>query len=69
MVERLSPVDLRDVWSKEATEFTPWLLESLDLLGEQVGIELSAQEREKSVGTFSADLFATDVHRCCRTKP
>ena len=60
MVEKLDPIKLRDVWSDEAKDFTPWLLDNLDLLGEQIGIDLSALEREKSVGTFSADLFATD---------
>ena len=60
MVEKLEPVSLRDVWSDEAKDFTPWLFDNLDLLGEQLGVDLSALEREKTVGTFSADLFATD---------
>ncbi len=35
---RLEKVDLRDVWSKEAGDFTPWLAleENLLLLGETI---------------------------------
>lgn len=58
MVGRLSKVDLRIVWMKEAKDFSTWLENNLDILSEQIGFNLSPLEREKSAGAFSADIFA-----------
>jgi hypothetical protein len=60
MVGRLEPVPLRDVWAKEARDFTTWLSNNLDILSEQLGLELTAIESEKSVGPFAADILAED---------
>ena len=61
-VARLEKVDLRQVWKKEDMDFTPWLAgnESLELLGETLGIELELEGREKEVGPFRADLLCKD---------
>ena len=63
MVElaRIEEVDLRKQWPNEADDFTPWLQDNMDLLGDALGIELEVQQREASVGTFSLDLLARDV--------
>jgi len=58
MIGRLERVNLREVWANEATNFTTWLERHLDILSEHIGIDLSALEREKSVGSFSADIYA-----------
>ncbi len=60
MVGKLEKVALREVWSKEAKDFTTWLLNNSDILSEQLGIEISTLEREKTVGTFAVDLVGTD---------
>lgn len=60
MVGRLEPVPLRDVWAKEARDFTTWLSNNLDILSEYLGLELTALECEKSVGPFAVDLLAED---------
>lgn len=60
MVGRLEPVPLRDVWAKEARDFTTWLSNNLDILSEYLGLELTALETEKSVGPFAADILAED---------
>ncbi|GAB6275085.1 MAG: hypothetical protein STSR0004_19500 [Peptococcaceae bacterium] len=60
MVGRLEKVDLRKVWIKEAKDFTTWLENNLDILSKQLGFDLSLLEREKSAGTFSADIFAEE---------
>src|SRR6266851_3093921 len=56
-------LDPRDVWSSESIEFTPWLADHLDLLGEALGIDLELDGREAPVGDFSADLLARDNNR------
>ncbi len=62
MVElaRINRVDLRNVWPDEATDFTPWLHDNIDQLGEALGMDLEVLEREAAVGTFSLDLLVRD---------
>jgi hypothetical protein len=60
MIGKLIPVDLREIWKNEARNFTKWLNDNLDILNEQTGLDLTSIETEKSVGTFSADIFAED---------
>jgi hypothetical protein len=59
-VSRLERVSLRDLWLNESHDFTTWLAENLDFLGETLGIDLSLVEQEASAGTFSADILAED---------
>ena len=58
MVGRLERLNLREVWANEAINFTTWLERHLDILSEHIDIDLSALEREKSVGSFSVDIYA-----------
>jgi len=58
MVGRLDRVNLREVWAKEASDFTSWLSNNLDILSDHIDCNLSLLEREKKTGTFSADIFA-----------
>ena len=58
---KIEEVDLRKQWPNEADDFTPWLQDNMDLLGDALGIELEVQQREASVGTFSLDLLARDI--------
>ena len=49
--------DLRRVWPHEALDFTPWLAEeeNLNLLSDAVGLEITVDETESSVGDFNVD--------------
>lgn len=60
---RLERVELRDIWTSEATEFTPWLArpENLLVLGETLTIDLELEAQEKAVGPFRADILCKDI--------
>ena len=60
---RLERVDLRDVWSSEASDFTPWLAgeKNIELLGEAIGMELEVEAQEKNVGPFRADILCRET--------
>ena len=40
MVEKITPVPLREVWVHEAIDFTPWLLDNLDFLNDVLPFDL-----------------------------
>lgn len=60
---RLQKVDLREAWTSESSDFTPWLAqeENLKLLGETIGIELELESQETEVGPFRADILCKDT--------
>lgn len=58
---KITKLNLRDIWPKEASVFTPWLAENIDALGKALGMELEIEGREASVGNFSLDLLAKDL--------
>ncbi len=60
MVGKMERVPLREVWKKEAKDFTSWLYENLEILGEELDLDLTQDEKEKSVGSFAADITAED---------
>ena len=59
-IGRLQRVALREVWSHEALDFTTWLEENIEILGEATNLRLSSVQREKPSGAFSVDLIARD---------
>lgn len=56
--------DLRQVWSHEALEFTPWLAkaENMKLLSETIGLDIEVEETESKVDNFSADIVGIDTN-------
>lgn len=59
---RIKHVELRDIFSNEATEFTPWLEKHIDELSEKIGIEIQDIHRETEVGDFNCDLIGSEVN-------
>lgn len=60
---RLQRVELRNIWTSEATEFTPWLArpENLSVLAETLGIDLELEAQERAVGPFRADILCKEI--------
>jgi hypothetical protein len=60
---RLTHVDLREIWTSEASDFTPWLAreENLTVLAETLGIDLELEAQEKAVGPFRAGILCKDI--------
>jgi hypothetical protein len=57
----LSKMDLRSIWPKESSDFTPWLADNLDKLGDSLGLQLELVSQESPVGNFSLDLQAREL--------
>ena len=55
--------DLRTVWPHEALDFTPWLSQedNISLLADAVGLDITIDETESSVGDFSVDIYASEM--------
>jgi hypothetical protein len=58
---KLERVSARLGWPHEAHEFTPWLAENVELLGDALGLSLELKVREHQVGRYSLDLLLTDA--------
>jgi hypothetical protein len=58
---RLERRPAREAWSGEATAFTPWLADNLEVLGGELGLALSLRGREHPVGRYSLDLLLEDA--------
>ena len=60
---RLERVALRDIWTTEAQDFTPWLAqpENLAVLSETLNMDLETAGQEESVGLFRADILCRDT--------
>lgn len=63
-LSRVERVSLRDCWSNEATDFTPWLAseENISLLADTLGLnELEVKSQEERVGPFRADILCVEA--------
>lgn len=57
---RLEVMDPRSIWTNEAADLTPWLLDNLDVLAEALGTEIIPTQREVRVGDFKLDILGED---------
>ena len=60
-IRKLERLNIREIWPSESQDFTPWLAENLDELGDILGIEMQLDDTEVSVGRYSLDILAVDV--------
>lgn len=49
------------MWPNEALDFTPWLADNLDLLGDELGLELEFLAQEEPVGPYRLDILAKET--------
>lgn len=61
MIDRIARVPLRQIWKHEASDFTRWLIDNIDILNNIVGIDIINPEREQSTGNFNVDVKAEDM--------
>ena len=61
-IGKIERVPIREVWRYEDEDFTPWLKENLDQLGEVLGMVLDRAEDEFRVGRFSLDIVAKNAN-------
>ena len=58
-IAKIERVPLREAWKHEAYDFTQWLEENIEILGEATDRDISNAEREKKTeSAFSVDLVA-----------
>lgn len=55
--------DLREIWPREAQDFTPWLAEddNMAILADALGLDITVEDTESPVGDFSVDIFASET--------
>ena len=58
---RLTAIPPKEVWAHEAYDFTPWLLQNVDVLADLLGMDLELDVAEHPVGSFSLDLLGRDL--------
>ncbi|MDZ7730609.1 MAG: hypothetical protein U5K37_06355 [Natrialbaceae archaeon] len=61
-VAKIEDHELRSIWKHEERDFTRWLTENIELLGETLGIELEDARAEEAVGDFSTDIVAKEMN-------
>jgi len=59
-IKKIKKVPLREIWRKEDKDFTKWLEENIDYLGDVLGFDISIISREGKVGPFNVDLYGED---------
>ncbi len=60
---RLDYCDIRKTFPDESRDFSAWLGENLDVLGDALGIDLDLLGREVPIGDFFADLVVREIGR------
>ena len=61
-LDKLKPVNLREVWKHEALDFTQWMAKekNIEYINEIVGLNLVDIQTEVSVGSYKCDIVAKD---------
>jgi Domain of unknown function (DUF4268) len=60
-INKITRIDLKEVWRYEDRDLTPWLCDNIDVIGDTIGIQLTNASKEQSTGVFSVDIKAEDL--------
>ena len=65
MVEKIKFADINELslnefFINEAQDFTPWLQENIELLGNTIGIDIEDADTEVPIGNYRLDILATE---------
>jgi hypothetical protein len=55
---RVEEINPREIWPDEKLDFTPWLSDNLDLLGDALDLSLTLVGCEVPIGPYAADIVA-----------
>ncbi len=61
-IQKLKYVEVREIWRREADDFTNWLADNIDYLSDYLGLSLNVLETERTIGSFNVDIFGEDEH-------
>ena len=53
-VSKLTKVKIKDIWKTEDRDFTPWLVENITRLNEDIGFNIQDPQKENRLENFPA---------------
>ena len=59
-VTKLTKVKIRDIWKAEDRDFTPWLVENISRLNEDIGFNIQDPQKENRLENFIVDIVGED---------
>ena len=55
-VSKLTKVKIKDIWKTEDRDFTPWLVENIARLNEDLGFNIQDPQKESRLENFIVDI-------------
>ena len=59
--DEFEQLDVRTMWKDEARDFTPWLAENINVLGDALGMKLETVQMELPIGRYFLDIEAKET--------
>ncbi len=59
-VSKLTKVKIKDIWKTEDRDFTPWLVENIVRLNEDIGFNIQDPQKENRLENFIVDIVGED---------
>lgn len=59
-ISRLEAVPLRDIWRHEERDFSAWLYDNIQILGDALRMQFADPQKEVAVGSFTVDLVVEE---------
>lgn len=59
-IGKIEKVNLREIWRREAADFTKWLAANIEYLNEVIDLDITVQTVEGNVGPYRVDIYGDD---------